>query len=185
MSESNFNLGRWVRRLGFKREVEPEIIYAAQPVMVVSDQTGLTPHYQGPGLIIGGTSPQIALEHSVFDFQSRSEGGTLFHAVAATGALHFGITSAPPTYGTLGPVALNRNSVTQPDPVLTGDTGTVTAANRQFPGDPFATATFGVAPTFGPVFVRSGFHLVVEMTGANLAGFAWALIEELPAPRGA
>lgn len=181
MSQS-FNFGEWVRRLRWARTDSPPILFEVQPMLLVGDHRHLTPHYQGPGMLMGGNSGNFAGEHSVMEFFAGSPGGMLIHELRMTGTIvALGILTAEAVWGSVGPVELLRDAVIQPTPAVTGRTGTVTPANRRLasPGrrpqsaDPYVSTR--------DIYVRNGLFFVMEASGVNDGFAGWALIEELPA----
>jgi len=182
-----FNLAEWVRRLGWKRADEPNVTYDVQPVLVLGDQSALTPRYQGPGAVLGGSQASTAGQHSLLRWNANSAGGMIVHGFEATavGGFNWGIVTGVSVFDT-GPVAMNTGNQTQPGAVVTGEIAATLPGNKLLVAatDPSHSVIVGdlrLQP--GGLFVRSGAALLFETIQPANTFAGWALIEELPAAR--
>lgn len=114
-----WNLERWARRLGFKREDVPDIPYAVQPVQIVGDASALTSPLHPPMAWFGDLHVALVLHRNTLTVQSIAPGGLYVRTVRATDALGgvsnfvWTIGPPPPSVGFIPLTAVDFG----PDPV--------------------------------------------------------------------
>jgi hypothetical protein len=96
MSNGTFNLTEFYRQLGIKNP-EPGVRETVQPVLIVGDLSGLTPRHVPPTFIGGGALTDVAGEYTIYQFTSRSPGGSVILSLMCSSFCRVGI--AAPTAG--------------------------------------------------------------------------------------
>jgi len=178
-----FNFGNWLTRLGYKRSDEPEIIYAVQPVQVVSDVASLTPEVRGPSALFGGLAVSAPGNFAAYDFVSAAPGGTLVgQFVYGTEGASDIVVLITPT-----PAALDGAPVVAVPQIMQGpiiDTArlgrvAVSIAANDLPRLP-ATLTARTLAWSGQLWVPPGQHLIWQAIVADVDFSVIHTAQELP-----
>jgi len=105
----SWNFQEWLDALGLRRDDQPEIIHAVQPVEVVGDHTAHTAPLIAPTALAGGQRTAIALGYSAIELTSKAPGGTFLERIsidAATLTLRCALNASPGVMANL--VALTK-----------------------------------------------------------------------------
>ena len=177
------NLGQYLRRMGFKRQDEPPLLFSVQPVQIVSDVRGLASPVRPPSGMLGGVHPGLALENVVFQFQARASGGVFMTMFGGGNTFVYGFSGAP-TVLNPGNIIQSRLSSFTPDfaPVTTAQLGTIDAVQRVLWNDGTRAAHRG---SFGNlleaktgVWVPPGVWFIAMMTVIAAIGEFEMIFEE-------
>lgn len=179
-----FNFGEWVRRLGYKRSDEPEVIYDVQPVMLVSDVSSLTPEIRGPSALFGGIVIATPGEFGIYEFFSGAPGGAIvgsfaFHTSGISG-LTIAIDRPAPVYVASTPVI---PQVMQAPIVSTGRIGRTLASIFDL-GLPQLPGGLADGPGFwpgDPLWIPPGIRLLIQAGTVNINLSIAHTVQELPA----
>jgi len=188
LSETIFNLGRWVRRLGWQRSSEPELGYHVQPVQIVSNVRSLTPEVRGPSALYGGLCVANIVNFATYEFASRAEGGCLVGS--------FGLSMGlPATDITLristSPIAFTTSTAVIPQVMEPGLVSTALAGMSLTSilavGAPRIPGGAVNIPAFWPadsLYIPSGSFLVLQGNTLDSDLRVAHTVQELPALRG-
>lgn len=82
----SWNLSEWMNSLGLRRQDQPELIHAVQPVEIVGDHSAHTAPILPPTSWAGGTRAAVAAAYSCIEFTSLAPGGSFIRQVVLTAA---------------------------------------------------------------------------------------------------
>jgi len=183
----SFNLATWLRRLGYKRQDEPEFIYAVQPVQVLSNVETLTPLLKGASVMCGGLMNQVAGQFGYAEFSTTSPGGSILHHISVSGSgvsapCEYGFVQVPLVYDTFTGIAVNHVETGVPGIVcrlgaLTPSPFTTALSAPRIPGNTILDFPRGM-------FLSPDQLFVIGLINSNVAWNVGAAWTDLPAPRG-
>lgn len=187
--ESIFDLGRWVRRLQFKRSYEPEFSYSIQPVQIVSDVRTLSPEVRSPSAIWGGQQAAAVAEFGVFALEVNAPGGVIATnfgwSLGTPGSVQVNIGPIPPWFNP--PPLETFKAVQQPTTTCRGFVGSQLVSPGVFPNllPTFPGGAINIPAYWGgEIFVRNGQHLIISALQPNSVFRVGFTAQELPAMRG-
>ena len=102
MPGNSLNFSRWLQRLGFKDQRQPEIIRAVQPVQVVGDVSYLVSPLVPPSGLVGGRRAGVAAVYGTFEAYGGTRGGVtgrLLTSVVSATRVAYRLSSTEITVG--------------------------------------------------------------------------------------
>lgn len=198
MRSEYLEFARWLRRMGGKPEVEPELIPSIQPVVVVGDHSGVSPMVDLAWGIGGFQQLAVPGNFSIYELHSRAPGGIVVTAwsvyeaanVFSTDDFEFswGIVPASGLATSTISMDVNPNRRCRSTHAARSNAasyiGTFSAEAPRYLSGKAKTTTPRLVhgPLPAPLWVPAGRSFVIEGAVAAMSIFGFSYFYELEAP---